>query len=286
MIEIGVGSGSFIADLARRSPQINVLGVDRASQSIARSYRRLRDGDLPNARLFKGDADFVARNVIPPGGLRRVYVNFPDPWPREKHRHRRLLQPPFLRLLAARLEKPGDVQVTTDHGGYFDFVLGSAATAGCFRVDVQDPPPELLETKWARKASTYYHVVLTPCEPVEEHPIDIELVEPMYHAVLDGELPELTDFEKKAQRFRGGVIVIMDAYRELGGPGYAFLIHVEEKGLSQEVVVEVRESQQGDVVVGLRRFGEPLHTRGLSSAVRIITEWLVERGMTITHKKY
>src|SRR5690606_33255951 len=113
-----------------------------------------------NARLMKADATFVIRHVVPTGGLRRVYVNYPDPWPRRRHRDRRLLQPEFLRLLARRLEPGGDVLVTTDHPGYFEFVRQSANESRVFRLDELAPPPEILETKWARKGAACYHAAL------------------------------------------------------------------------------------------------------------------------------
>lgn len=283
--EIGVGSGGFISDLAERRSDLNVLGVDRAAQSIARSYRRIRHAGVAHARLIKGDAEWVVRNVVPAGGLDRAYVNFPDPWPRKKHHGRRLLQEPFLRLLSSRLRKDGDLLVTTDHEGYFEFVLRSADAVGCYEVRRTDPPAEVLDTKWARKASTYYHAVLRPFAPTATFPPDVKLADAMYHAVLEGELPDLSTFEKCTFRHRHAVVVLMDAYRSIRHAGFAFLVHVEEEGLSQEVIVEAREGS-GGFVVALRRFGEPLHTRGVNAAVHVVVQWLLERGMNLIHKKY
>ncbi|MEX0822462.1 MAG: tRNA (guanosine(46)-N7)-methyltransferase TrmB [Rhodothermales bacterium] len=283
--EVGVGSGGFIANLAKRRPDVNILGIDRAPQSIARSYRRLLHDDIRNARLFKGDAEWFVRNVIPAGGLDRVYVNFPDPWPRKKHHERRLLQASFLRLLASRLAADGDVLVTTDHEEYFQFVLHSAEEAACYHVVSPDPTPEVLETKWARKADVHYHAVLSPSDEVADVHANVEVTDTMYHAVVGGSLPDFAPFERRTFTYRDGVVVLMDAYRPLSGTGVVFLVHVEEKGLTQEVLVEVREGKEG-FVVALRRFGEPLHTRGLRAAVRVITEWLVEQGMDIIHRKY
>lgn len=284
-VEIGVGSGGFIDDLAGRYPEINVLGVDRAPQSIARSFRRLRSSSREHARLITADARFVIRNVLPKGGIQRAYVNYPDPWPRRKHQHRRLLQKPFLRLLASRLPDDGKVLVTTDHEGYFDFVLKNAADL--YDVRTGDPPPEVLATKWARKGESAYHAALSPRPNIEleAFEVDVELTKQMYHAVLQGELPPLGPLEKHAIQHRHGTAVLMEAYRMLEVEGFAFLVRVEEHALSQEVIVEVREGKNG-WVVGLKRFGEPLHTRGVGEAVRHVAEWLEAKGMTIIHRKY
>ena len=285
VVEIGVGSGRFMEYLARRRPDLNVLGIDRAPQSIARTFRRLQRREIRNARLLKGDADWFVRNVLPCEALHRVYVNFPDPWPRKKHLGRRLLQKSFLRSLSSRLTPEGDVLVTTDHDAYFDFVVRNAEAAGCFDVDLPRPPCEVLETKWARKAAVHRHAALRLKHPASPLKRDVELEEAMYHAVVTGNLPDLTAFEKRTFRHGRGVAVLMEVYRPLAGRGFIFLVHVEEDGLRQDVIVDVREGKQG-FVVALRRFGEPLHTRGLSTAVRLITEWLADQGMTILHTKY
>lgn len=291
-MEIGVGSGGFIADISARHPEANVLGVDRAPQSIARSYRRLRDSPRPNARLMKADARFVLRSVLPPGLLQRVYVNYPDPWPRRKHSDRRLLQRPFLSLLATRLAADGRLFVTTDHREYFDFAVRNAD--GLFTVDRGEPPEVVLATKWAKKSEEHYHAALVPrgSEPtagagpsVYRAGPNLAIVDEMYHAVLEGELPDIRTFEKQTATVRDGVSVVLDCYRTLDGRGLAFLVHVEEKHLSQEVIIEAREGKNG-YVVALKRFGEPLHTRGLADSVRYVAEWLEERGMTIIHRKF
>lgn len=292
-LEVGVGNGAFIHGLAGRRPDVNILGVDLAAQSVARSFRRLQRGrargHATNARLIVGDASWILRNVIPEEGLQRVYVNFPDPWPRKKHHSRRLLQPPFLRQLSHRLAPDGDVLVTTDHTGFFEFVLSSIdATAG-LRCRQTEPPDEVLETKWARKADSYHHVVIrrehADTGPFEHAAPVVELVETMYHAILRGKLPDVAGFERQTFHHRDGLVVLMDAYRPIEEPGLLFLVHVEEDGLSQEVLVEVRSGREGYVVT-LRRFARPLNTRGLRAAVKEITHWLAETGMTIIHEKY
>lgn len=285
VVELGVGSGEFMARLAKGRPDLNILGVDRAPQSVARSFRRLRSVGAPNARLIKADAAFVIRNVLPRHGMSRVYVNFPDPWPRRRHHHRRLLHPPFLRLLASRLTGKGEIFVTTDHPGYFEFVLESAESTGVFQMERGEPPEEVLETKWARKGTSHYFAALQPHAPVDGPDVDVELDDDMYHAVLEGNLPDPSDLGRPTFKFRDGVVVVLEVYRSSDRSGLAFLLHVEEKNLSQEVIVEARQGENG-VVAGLKRFGEPLHTRGLGVAVRCIVERLEESGMTIRHRKY
>ncbi len=239
--------------------------------------------------MMKADATFVLRDVVGRHGLQAAYINFPDPWPRRKHRSRRLLQASFLRLLSSRLEGDGCIFLTTDHPAFFAFACENALDSGLFRVEHREPPSEALETKYARKWRErdldIYHAALIKTGEADDDAIKIESTDTMHHAVLEGELPELASFEEVVFSFRTGTVVIREAYRALDGAGYAFLVHVEEIGLSQEIIVEAREGRNG-YVVGVKRFGEPLQTSGVGHAVRSLTEWLEERGMTVVHRKY
>jgi len=294
--EIGVGSGQFIERLSESHPEWNVLGIDRAPDSIVRTFRRLQNAGAENARLMKADATFVLRDVIPRHGLHAIYVNFPDPWPRRKHRDRRLLQAPLLELISIRLEDGGKLFLTSDHPEFFAQVCANAADSGLFRIEERDPPPETLETKYARKwrnqeLDIFHAELIKTCEADENsghddgQAVTIEIEKGMHHAVLKGELPDLSEFQKLIFSFRRSTIVVLEAYRPLDASGYAFLVHVEERGLSQEVIIEARQGKNG-YVVGLKRFGEPLQTRGIRHAVRCLTEWLEGHGMTVIHRKY
>ncbi|MEX0747314.1 MAG: tRNA (guanosine(46)-N7)-methyltransferase TrmB [Rhodothermales bacterium] len=287
--EIGVGSGGFIEAVAENHPHWNVLGIERAPQSVARTYRRLLRRRVSNARLAKADAWFVVRNVIAPGDLSGLFINFPDPWPRRKHQHRRLLSVPFLELLASRLMDGGRLALTTDHPEYLEYVKRNALATGLYEMESGEPPPEALETKYAQKWQSreldIHHMIFTRTGIPAEFGVELELIDEMHHAVLEGDLPEPQNFERKTFPFRGGVAVVIETYRNLDGSGMAFLVHVEENELGQDVVIEARRGRNG-TVLALKRFGETLHTRGVGEAVKALTGWLEGEGMRVVHRKY
>lgn len=287
--EIGIGSGRFMEAIAENHPEWNVLGIDRAPDSVVRTFRRLFAAGIENTRIMKADAHFVLRDIVPRHGLRIVFVNFPDPWPRRKHRRRRLLQMPLLRMLSSRLDDGGRILLTSDHLEFFQFACDNARASGLYRIERGDPPPETLETKyarkWMRRDIDIHHAAFVKVAEDDTFEIEVETVDEMYHAVLTGDLPDLSGFEKLNHSFRDGAVVIRDVYRALDGPGYAFLAHVEESGLSQEIVIEAWPGRTG-CVVGVKRFGEPLQTRGVRYAVRFVCQWLETQGMTLLHEKY
>lgn len=287
--EIGVGSGGFIEAVAESHPDWNVLGIERSPQSVARTYRRLMRGRISNARVLKADAWFVVRNVIAPRGLTELFINFPDPWPRRKHHHRRLLSVPFLELLASRFTVGGRLALTTDHPEYLEYVRRNALATGLYELKSGEPPAEALETKyahkWKRRELEIHHMIFTRTGEPAVFGVELELLDRMHHAVLKGDLPDMQTLQRRAFPFRGGVAVVLETYQNLDGSGVAFLMHVEEKELGQDIVIEARRGRNG-IVLALKRFGEPLHTRGVGEAVRALTEYMEEQGMRVVHRKF
>ena len=281
VLEIGFGDGRFLAHLGQAHPAWNLLGAEVSPASVTRAFRRLRREGIATARLYRGHGRFLVRNVIPPRGLHRVYVNFPDPWPRKRHHKNRLLQTPFFRLLSTRLEDGGALLLTTDHAEYFHFALEQAQASGLFHLAEGPPPPAMLRTKyalkWQEQDRPIYHVAFTKTAEADDVFKPIERC-PMQHALLEGDLNAVAPFEKLVHRFRGGTVVVLDAYREMRGAGLLFQVIIEEEDLSQEVLIKAWPHEAG-IYVGLQRFGHPLTTRGVREAVGAVTRWLEGQGL-------
>lgn len=286
VIEAGFGDGRYLIHLARSHPEWNLLGVEVSLGSVWRAYRRILREKTSNVRLFRGDARFIVRDVVSERALSRIYVKFPDPWPRKKHRTRRLLRAPFFNLLSTRLEDNGFLSFTTDHAEYFDFALSEAASTGCFKISTGDPPSAALETKYARKwremNKEIFHAEFKKIATAPAHPTLIYETD-MFHAILDGDLSSIGSFEKQVHPFRGGHVIILEGFRELSGDSMIFKVRVEEPDLVQEILVQAWQKTDG-VFVSLQPFGDPLSTRGVREAVHAVTDWLAAQGLVVKEK--
>lgn len=286
VMEVGFGDGWFLARLAQENPAWNLLGAEVSIGSVTRAFKRMRRERIETVRLYTGHARFVVRNLLPPRSLHRIYVNFPDPWPKKRHHARRLLRAPFFRLLSTRLADGAALWFTTDHAGYFDFALAEAASTGLFAIEHGPPPPATLQTKYARKwqaqAIPIQHATFTKhAEADEAFPPTVETYDTMHHALLAGTLPHLDSFDTHVHRYDGGHVIVLQALHPVGEAGLVFAARIEEEDLTQEVLIEARPSQKGhdEVFVGIKAFGHPLRTRGTKEAVRAVTAWLEQRGM-------
>lgn len=281
VLEVGFGDGRFTAELAKAHPEWLILGAEVSAASVLRAYRRLRREGIGNVRLYHGQGPFALRNLVPPGSLRRVVVNFPDPWPKRRHQGKRLLGEGFFRRLSTRLMGGGDLLLTTDHEEYFRFALEEGKRSGLYRVEVKEPPEAHLRTKYALKwkeaGRTFFHAVFTkvaedptPWPPIRRYEVA--------HALLRGELPKELALAKAPVAIPGGVAVFLEVAR--GEEGFYVLTHVEEEDLTQDLLLEVRRSAHG-LYAGISRFGSPLVTEGVKEAVRALVRELGRVGLEV-----
>lgn len=128
-IEIGMGKGRFLMELASANPDINYVGIEKYSTVLLRAVQKLEADGLPNIRLIRMEAEDIC-GVFGRGEVGRIYLNFSDPWPKDRHAKRRLPSRQFLSRYREILAPGGQVEFKTDNAGLFDFALGEIGPAG------------------------------------------------------------------------------------------------------------------------------------------------------------
>ena len=173
-LEIGFGDGQHLAALALAQPQNGFIGVEVYQNGVANLLNLLtgiKEGDecdkadeigliqgrADNIRVFDDDVRLLFK-ALPDAAFSKIYLLFPDPWPKKKHSSRRFINPDNLRELARLLKKGGILQIATDHQVYKRWVLEQMRanadfvwTAKCSD-DWRLPPADWHETKYQRKA--------------------------------------------------------------------------------------------------------------------------------------
>lgn len=134
-IEVGMGKGRFITDLAKANPDINYVGIERYTSVLLRAVEKLEAEELTGERRLKNlfflciDARDLPE-IFGEGEVEKIYLNFSDPWPKDRHARRRLTSKEFLGRYDRILVKEGTVEFKTDNRGLFDFSLEEAEPAG------------------------------------------------------------------------------------------------------------------------------------------------------------
>lgn len=119
-LEIGMGKGRFLMELARRNPQINYIGIEKYSTVLLRAVQKMEQEPLPNIRLIRMDAEHITE-IFSEGEIDRIYLNFSDPWPKDRHAGRRLPSRQFLARYDQILQEDGMIEFKTDNRELFTF---------------------------------------------------------------------------------------------------------------------------------------------------------------------
>ena len=289
-LEVGFGDGRYTVRRALAAPEEAFVGLEISGASLLRGLKNIQRHRVANVRLLKANANFAVQHLFAPHSLTSITVNFPDPWPKEKHEENRLLRVPFFELAASRLISGGEIRLATDHPAYLAFAQAEARQTGFFDLRAAEPPQAVFETKyalkWKAQGKPLYYQIFSFCgeKAAPDYPI-LERVHTMPHAILTGALPAHAPFDKQVVPYASGHVILHEVARSLGdtssnaagNAGERWLVRttIEEKDLRQQVLVTVRSRGDDELIIGLEPFGDPVITEVVRGAVHAVTEWLL-----------
>jgi len=291
VLEIGFGNGQFLVDMAQQYPDRNFIGLERAWASVTRVFKRLESLGLTNVRILEADAAFALGRFFAPHSLREVFINFPDPWHKERHHSRRLIQPPFLHALAERLTAQGTVTIATDQIEYAEWITevleGQTELCSQHEQTWIDFVPGRQPTKYEEKALQsgvpirYFEWQQNSNLNID---VDVEKVGDMPNVILEGLCDqkqvlvgaELQVWQETHQDVPV-VVKMMDVYGHLEEDHRLISMMVREGELVQYFGISV-VFREKDVLVKLAAIGQPRPTWGVKLAVRNIAQLVCEQA--------
>lgn len=165
IMEIGFGGGEHLASQAGSHPHANFIGCEPFMNGVASLLVEIEDRGLNNIRIWQDDARLLIKNM-PDNQLDQVYILFPDPWPKQRHHKRRLINAQLLTMLSKVMKPQGVLLIATDHQNYASWIGHHLAAHPSFTSFVGEavthtPPEGWVETRYQQKAvrqalPTYY----------------------------------------------------------------------------------------------------------------------------------
>jgi tRNA (guanine-N7-)-methyltransferase len=156
-LEVGFGAGEHLAWQAQAHPEVGLIGAEPYVAGMAKLLSRIADKNLRNIRLYTEDVrDVIA--AAPDASFGRLFILFPDPWPKTRHHKRRLIQMETLNELARVMKRGAELRFATDDEGYLAFALERFCAHPAFRwlaessVDWRERPSDWPETRYEAKA--------------------------------------------------------------------------------------------------------------------------------------
>jgi tRNA (guanine-N7-)-methyltransferase len=300
-LEVGFGDGRFTLRRALEQPEQNFVALEISTTSMSRLLHKLRKAKIENVRLLKLGAQFAVKHLFASGVLESITVNFPDPWPKDRHVDHRLLQRSFYYVAANRLRTGGTIRLATDHPEYLTFAKEEAVASNVFTLRDEVAPEAVFSTKYALKWKAqgkplYYQVfesLGSDALPTDIHPLNSER-STMPHALLTGQLPKNPEFTKQVLPYEDGYVIVHELLQSLGTDEleddsstsqtntlqikkerWLFRVTIDEPDLKQQVLIIAKRREDDEYIVRFEPFGDPILTKAARGAVHAVTEWLL-----------
>jgi tRNA (guanine-N7-)-methyltransferase len=282
VLEIGFGQGEYLLHLAQRPA--NIIGLEISNRCLTRVENTLERRRITHVRVIHTPAETALHHLFAPDTLTEVHINFPDPWFKARHGHRRLMQRATVDALVSRLQPGGKLFLATDISEYAAMSHELLAeTPGL--TNLQARPwthhmPGRITTKYERRA----HKEGRPCHyfayernPEPAPPVPVIKEQPMPHVVFASPL----DLDIVRKRFAPRQFEYGDAHINfngvyLGENALLFDVYVSEPTIDQRVaLLLVARDQPGEFTLQLSMLGHPRPTAGIHGAAHLLSDWIL-----------
>lgn len=284
VLEIGFGYGQFLQHLARTRPDANIIGLEIANQCLDAAERAIQRKKLTNVRVIQSMAETALHHCFLPQSISEVHINFPDPWFKKRHGHRRLMQRDTLDVLVSRLQPGAMLYLATDIIEYAEMSAELLRqTPGLDNTLPSDWVNEIagrVVTKYEGRAlregrACYYFAYRRNHQPAPAVPVIKE--GDMTHVVFSTPLSlddMLARFETSEHKSGDTIIRYLHGYR--GRNVLMFEVYIHEATLDQHtaLVVSPRENPN-EFTLKVSTLGYPRSTPALQHAVALLAEWFV-----------
>jgi tRNA (guanine-N7-)-methyltransferase len=158
-LEIGFGMGEATVEIAQRHPEIGILAIDVHQPGIGKLLAAIEEAQLTNIRVMDADAHLVLQQMIGDETLDAVHLFFPDPWPKNRHHKRRIVNQEFIELLATKLKERGELHIATDWQPYAEWIQAQFGRTRLFIGGKVDRPAWRPMTRFEGQGLRKNHVV-------------------------------------------------------------------------------------------------------------------------------
>lgn len=274
-MEIGFGNGEFLVRMAQSHRDWHWVGLETSLTCGVKTGKKLAQARLPNVRLIILEGEFGLRELFPDGSVERVYVNFPCPWPKSRHAHRRLVDEEFARILSAILAPSGEFHLVTDARWYAEEAQAKLAQAGLI-VEGPEPleagPQTRYERKWRAQGLSVWRLLARPQNPSKVRRISEGS---MPHAKVGVPFsPErIAGLAGLKEVWPEGAFVVKEVFFSPTENKAILRVFANDQGFSQHFFLAVAEHEDG-VMVQLDSAAVPFRTPAVKRAVAAVAQAL------------
>lgn len=252
-VEIGFGNGEFLVDWTKQQPSWNFVGIDYSIGSTKRLQKRLLENSIENVRIINDDARFTLRELFADNCIQQIKMNFPDPWPKKRHKVRRMMQQPFIQTLGVVLKQGGVFELVTDQFWLAQDSYSLFLESPFLEVnEIEKNPNRLLRTKyekkWLESGCEIYRVICMKQNDSLGHRIleDGEMPNCIIKKrISPGQISRLKDLEHVENK---ELFVIKEIYRDFKKDSYLLRVVTQDFDYRQAFYIVIARNRNNWVV--------------------------------------
>lgn len=275
VIEIGFGNGVYISSLAKKFPQKNFLGIEISGESIKKLVKIVKKENLKNVYCIKMEAYWAFYLFLEDNSVEEIYINFPDPWPKKRHKDRRITNIQNLYVFAKKLKLNGFIQLKTDDLNFYNYTIENASTLNCFEIIEYKNSFDIVQTKyekkWIEKGKKIYTLRLIKIGELnfEVKLKEIRRVNDMAHIKVKN-IVDLKSLENKTFKINDNLVV---KFFKLYSRDNENLIEtlLSESGYIHYFFTYIRKKDD-EYVISVSNFSEILKTEGILNFLKWFKE--------------
>ncbi|AEX85695.1 tRNA (guanine-N(7)-)-methyltransferase [Marinitoga piezophila KA3] len=279
-VEIGFGSGEYMAALAKENPDINFVGFETSLTALYKAQINFYKNNIKNARVIQGDARLLIRELFPSGSISKLIVNFPCPWPKKRHKERRIFIESFILTLADVLRKGGTIELATDVDWYAQEVYDNFSKSEFFEAqeiieNFNRPIKTKYELKWDKEGRNKYLFIAKKVKDYKVLRI-LEGVSEMPHKNINSiDIDKLKDLKDKKFQEGNKTFVVNNVYEDMINDRYLLKVVSSDDDFIQQYYVAIYK-KTNSWLVKLDSVTIPYRTPAVKFSVYKIAELIEE----------
>ncbi|GAB6189585.1 tRNA (guanosine(46)-N7)-methyltransferase TrmB [Marinitoga arctica] len=275
-VEIGFGSGEYMAALAKENPDINFIGFETSLTALYKAQVKFYKNNIKNARVIQGDARLLIRELFPSNSISKLIVNFPCPWPKQRHKERRIFIKSFINTLADVLKKGGTIELATDVDWYAHEVYNNFKDSEFFEEydiieNFERPIKTKYELKWDKEGRKKYLFI---AKKIKDYKINriLEGVSELPHKnIKDIDIEKLKDLKDKYIKENNLSFTVNSIYEDLLNDRYLLRVVSTDDDFMQQYYISIYKKTK-DWLVKLDSTTIPYRTPAVKFSVYKIAE--------------
>lgn len=277
-VEIGFGSGDYLLEMAKNNKDEVFFGIEKSWISINKLLKKCKDYDLKNVFCTRLDAYWAFQFLFGDKSVKRIIMNYPDPWFKKSHLERRLTRRENLYIYAKKLMSHGEIKIRTDDYALVDFTLQESDFIGCFSVSLSksniDKPSTKYEKRWLEMGKDIWDILLIK----EKEPIPIKIkeireVNALFPIRIERDTLNISGILHKEFKLDEGLYLkCFSVWRR--GEDYAVEVLLSENSFLQAFMIIIKK-KEGYFIIDVSQFSEIFKTEGIKKSLDFLSKMLL-----------